>query len=97
MIIRSHVLKDYKFDNWESEVKGNWSYQKLYDNDAYRNGWISFDAITWSDEEGCLYCGMNAMDCDILYRFWPDQNKFESLNAQEHLDKFDVKIHRTLL
>jgi len=94
--IRSHILRNSNFDNWQSKVEGRWSYRTLYDDESYRRGWISFDAVTWSEEEGCLYCGLNAMDSDILYRFWPDQDKFESLNAQKHVDKFDVKIHRTL-
>ena len=52
MIIRSHILRNYKFDNWYSEAEGKWPYRKLYDDDSYRLGWVSFDAITWSEKEG---------------------------------------------
>lgn len=96
-IIQSHILRNAQFDNWESEIEGKWSYHKLYDDESWRIGWISFDAITWSEDESCLYCGLNSMDGDLLYRFWPEQDRFESLNAQKWTDKFDSKIHRSLL
>ena len=96
-IIRSHILRNVQFDNWQSEIEGKWPYRKLYEDESWRIGWISFDAITWSTEEACLYCGLNAMDGDLLYRFWPDEKRFESLKAQEWADKFDSKIHRNLL
>ena len=96
-IIRSHILRNARFDNWKSQVEGKWPYRQLYNDESWRYGWISFDAITWSEEESCLYCGLNAMDGDILYRFWPQQGRFESLNAQRWADEFDSKIHRCLL
>ena len=51
LTIRSHILRNYKFDNWQSKVEGKWSYRKLYNDESYRRGWISFDAVTWSEEE----------------------------------------------
>ncbi len=97
LIIRSHALLNYKFDNWQSEVEGRWPYSKLYDDESYRVGWISFDALTWCEENECLYCGLNSMEGDLLYRFWPEEDRFESLNTKKWADKFDSKIHRTLL
>lgn len=96
-IVRSHILRNEQFDNWQSEIEGKWSYRQLYDDELWRIGWISFDAITWSEDESCLYCGLNSMDGDLLYRFWPEENRFESLHAQQWTDEFDSKIHRSLL
>lgn len=96
-IIRSHILRNEQFNNWQSEIEGRWPYRKLYADESWRIGWISFDAITWNEEEGCLYCGLNAMDGDLLYKFWPEENRFESLKAQQWADEFDSKVHRCLL
>ena len=54
-IVRSHILRNAQFDNWQSEIEGKWPYSKLYNDESWRIGWISFDAITWSEEESCLY------------------------------------------
>ncbi len=95
--VRSHILLNEQFDNWQSEIEGRWSYRQLYNDERWRKGWISFDAITWSAEEGALYCGLNAMDGDLLYRFHPREDRFESLGARQWTDKFDSKVHRCLL
>jgi hypothetical protein len=96
-VIRSHILLNEHFDNWQTEIEGKWSYRQLYNDERWRKGWISFDAITWSVEEEALYCGLNAMDGDLLYRFHPDEERFESLEARQWTDKFDSKVHRCLL
>ncbi len=40
---------------------------------------------------------MNTIDGDLLYAFDPASEQFESLGAKAWADRFDVKIHRTLL
>ncbi len=96
-VVKSHVLRDYRFDNWDSEVSGRWSYRDLVADENYRTGWISFDSVTWNPDDRQLYCGLNSIDGDLLYRFDPSSEQFESLKAQQWTDPFDSKIHRQLL
>lgn len=95
--IRAFRLRDYRLEGWKERIAGRWSYRQLAADPAWRDGWISFDAVTWSDEEGLVYCGLNSMDSDLLYTFDPAAERFECLNSREWTDPYDVKIHRTLL
>ncbi len=94
--IRAHPLRSMRLDGWES-ISENWSYKDLKSNASWRVGWISFDSLFWNHGDNCLYCGLNSIDGDILYRFNPAKDNFESLGTQRWADPFDVKIHRTLL
>ena len=78
-IVKSHKLRDYRFDNWDSQVSGRWSYRDLVADENYRTGWISFDSLTWNPEDRQLYCGLNSIDGDLLYRFDLGTEQFESL------------------
>lgn len=91
------ILRDDKLCGWEEEIAGRWHYNDLEANESWKSGWISFDALAWNRGDGKLYCGLNAMDSDILYRFDPITSQFENLNTRLWTDQFDVKIHRTLL
>jgi sugar lactone lactonase YvrE len=95
--VKAHVLRDYNLDGWEKEIAGRWSYRTLASDPKWFKGWISFDAVTWNPNDKQLYCGLNSMDGDLLYRFDPVTGAFESMNTAEWADEFDVKIHRTLL
>lgn len=63
----------------------------------WRQGWISFDTVTWCPDDRQLYCGLNSLDGDLLYRFEPAHGDFTCLNTQRWTDRFDSKIHRNLL
>jgi hypothetical protein len=95
--VRAHILRNYRLEGWKEKIAGRWSYRDLQDDAAWFKGWISFDAITWNPYDKQVYCGLNSMDADLLYRFDPATERFESMNTQKWADKFDVKIHRTLL
>jgi len=95
--VEAHILRDSTVTGWEDRIKNKWVFQNLRDNPSWFNGWISFDAITWSSKEKTLYCGLNSLDGDLLYRFSPSAGKFESMHTQGWTDRYDVKIHRTLL
>lgn len=96
-MVKAHILRNYKLEGWDEHIAGQWSYKELTSNAAWYAGWISFDTIRWNPTDKRLYCGLNSIDGDLLYRFDPRDGKFECLNAREWADKFDVKIHRTLL
>ncbi|MGH9326081.1 MAG: hypothetical protein ACRD2B_05260 [Terriglobia bacterium] len=95
--IQAHRLRDYKLTGWEEKIAGRWSYRELAADPTWYKGWISFDAIRWNPYNKKLYCGLNSLDGDLLYAFDPKSSEFESMNTQQWTDKYDVKIHRTLL
>lgn len=95
--IKAHALRNYKLDGWQDKIVGCWSYRDLVADPAWYKGWVSFDAVTWNPDDRKVYCGMNSLDSDILYAFDPQNGQFESLGTTSWADKFDAKIHRTLL
>ncbi len=95
--LQAHKLRDHRLSGWKEHIAGRWSYRRLASDPSWREGWISFDAVTWNPYDGLIYCGLNSMDGDLLYAFDPGTSKFECLQARQFADAFDVKIHRTLL
>ncbi len=95
--IRAHKLRDVRLTGWKDQIAGRWSYRRLAADPDWRDGWISFDAVTWNPHDSLVYCGLNSIDGDLLYAFDPKYERFECLNSKQWTDAFDVKIHRTLL
>jgi len=97
IIIKSHPLRDVRLEGWKENIAGKWHYRDLAADSKWRNGWISFDAVTFNNDDGAVYCGLNSIDGDLLYRFDTKTCEFAGLNTQRWTDAFDSKIHRTLL
>lgn len=95
--VKAHVLRDSRLAGWKEQIAGRWHYRDLVADPNWRHGWISFDTVTWSAADRGVYCGLNSLDGDLLYRFDPPRNEFACLNTQRWTDRFDSKIHRTLL
>jgi hypothetical protein len=95
--VKAHILRNHRLEGWHEKIVGRWHYRDLLADPNWRQGWISFDAVAFNPDDGQVYCGLNSMDGDLLYRFDPNTNKFTSLNTRRWADEFDVKIHRTLL
>jgi len=95
--VKAHVLRDYRLAGWHEKIVGKWHYRDLCADASWRDGWISFDSVAYHPRDACVYCGLNSIDADILYRFDPRSETFTSLNSRRWADRFDVKIHRTLL
>lgn len=95
--LKAHKLRDYRLQGWEEKIAGRWHYRDLVGDADWRNGWISFDSVTWNPDDGAVYCGLNSLDGDLLYRFDPETESFTGLNTRRFTDKFDSKIHRNLL
>ena len=95
--IRQHILRDFKLTGWKERIEGRLHYRDLLKEPNWLKGWISFDAVTWNPQDRKVYCGLNSLDADLLYAFDPQTGRFEGLNTQSWSDRFDSKIHRTLL
>ncbi len=95
--LKAHKLRDYRLEGWDEKIAGRWHYRDLAGDADWRNGWISFDSITWNPDDQTAYCGLNSIDGDLLYRFDPETECFTGLHSQRFTDDFDSKIHRNLL
>lgn len=71
---------------------------KILRNDpVLRDNWISVTAVDWNATETCLYIGLTAFDTDLLWRFFPDSRKFESLGFNKlQVEPQAIKLHRGL-
>ncbi|MGI8962027.1 MAG: hypothetical protein ACR2IV_20175 [Bryobacteraceae bacterium] len=95
--VKAHILRNHKLEGWRDRIAGRWTYRDLAADPDWFHGWISFDAVTFNPGDGLVYCGLNSMDGDLLYTFDPHGGKFESLGTRQWTDRYDVKIHRTIL
>lgn len=95
--VKPHILRDYKLTGWPTHIAENWDYNSLLQNETWYKGWISFDAVTFNPHDGNVYCGLNSLDGDLLYRFDPTTGEFTGLDTNRWTDAFDSKIHRNLL
>jgi len=95
--LKAHKLRDYQLEGWQEKIAGRWHYRDLAGDPAWRDGWISFDSITWNPDDGGVWCGLNSIDGDLLYRFDPGTETFTGLESRRFSDEFDSKIHRNLL
>lgn len=95
--VRAYRLRDVQLEGWQDKIAGRWHYRDLAADPAWFHGWISFDSLCWDAERGVLFCGLNSLDGDLLYRFDPNTGEFQSCHTQRWADRFDSKIHRMLL
>lgn len=95
--VKAHLLRNVPLAGWRERMVGRISYQELVADPKWFHGWISFDAVTFNPRDGMIYCGLNSLDGDLLYRFDPAKETFEGLGTRQWTDRYDVKIHRTLL
>ncbi len=94
--VKAIILKNVRFANWDSEVKGKWDYDEFLENENYRAGWISFDSLLYDRKNNLIYCGLAAFDTDILYLYDRNSQRFISLGYSKIADRFDAKFHRSL-
>lgn len=95
--VKSHILRNVPLSGWREKIAGKWHYRDLAADPEWRHGWISFDSLAYNPKDGGVYCGLNSIDGDLLYRFEPAENRFTCLGTKKWADQFDSKIHRSLL
>lgn len=94
--VKHHVLKDIPVGALREFNAG--APLKLPRTDpTLRDNWISVTAVDWNPRDGCVYLGLTAFDGDLLWRFSPETERFESLGLKSVSDDPQrIKIHRGL-
>jgi outer membrane protein assembly factor BamB len=96
--VKAYVLKDISkpIANWGVFAGKAYSEIGSIEEEYYHN-LIAFTTVEYNPADGLVYCGITACDNDILFTFDPASKKFESLNYQKVGEKYDIKIHRSLI
>ncbi len=89
--VRHHVLREYRSEQRLTDAEG---LTEGADADRFNN-WVAFTSLL-PHPDGGLYCGIFCRNTDVLHRFDPDTNEFESLGYDEVAEEYEVKIHRSL-
>lgn len=95
--IRSLMLKNSRFDNWESQVLDHWDYMDFVNQEKWRKDWISFDCAFYNQDDDRVYTGITSFDADIFKAYDRKTNKFVDLNYSHIANRFDAKFHRSLV
>ncbi|MCC7353818.1 MAG: PQQ-like beta-propeller repeat protein [Anaerolineae bacterium] len=94
--VKAHALRDIRLDASDRERFGHMFFNDWQKDPEFSQGLISFVCMAYNPTDGLLYCGLTALDNDVLYTFDLDQKTFRSLGFPAVAERFDVKIHRSL-
>ncbi len=94
--VKAHVLVDVEFGNFFERYNG-WTYRDFKADENTLHKWVEFTTVMYCPEDGLIHCGLGRFDNDILYTFDRDSETFTSLKFHEVGEKFDVKVHRSLV
>ena len=100
--VRAYVLKNTTgpIQNKRTGVKGQRgdvpkSFGEM--DPEFVHTFVAFTTVEYNPDDGLVYCGLTAADMDILWTFDPASKKFASLHYEKMGERFDVKIHRSLI
>ncbi len=95
--VKAFKLKNYTFDNYQTQVEDHWNYGDFLANDNWRKGWISFDSLYYYKEMDTVFAGITSFDADIFWGFDRKKENFTSTGYNQIADSFDAKFHRSLV
>jgi len=97
--VKANVLKNISkpIENWQKVFVGRAFSELAQVDPEYYHNLIAFTTVEYNPADGLVYCGITALDNDILWTFDPGSKKFESLHYEKVGEKYDVKIHRSLI
>lgn len=96
MKVDALAIREQRFDDWGSKVAGRWSIEDLRADARYRDGWLSFDCLSWDADSRKMYLGLTLINTDIFWSFDTQSETFTSLGFASVSDRYDAKFHRSL-
>jgi hypothetical protein len=99
MQVRSLKLKDYDYGNqWFQAVENRWTYDDVMANQAWKEGWISFDCALHDETDDRVYLGITCFDAREIFKAYDRKSgQFVDLGYGNVADRFDAKFHRSLV
>ncbi|MCF7837224.1 MAG: hypothetical protein K9N49_01195 [Candidatus Marinimicrobia bacterium] len=85
---RHHILRDCKTHYTDAGTR-DWT-------DDMKRDYVAFCSLLWHPGEQRLFCGVTAMDSNVLAKFNPATGRFEPLDYRPIAESFEVKVHRSL-
>jgi hypothetical protein len=96
MKVTAYVVRDAQLgENARKRMRGMLFPEMQRDQEICDN-LVSTVSLAYNPKDGLLYCGLTALDNDILGVFDPETKRYRSLGFQVIGDRFDIKVHRSL-
>jgi len=97
MKVTARKIKDTSLPNWHSEVENRWEYDDLRAAENWREDWISFDCLAYVPGRDEIYCGLTALNQDILWVWDRARGEFRNCGFKRVNSGYDAKFHRSLI
>ena len=94
--VKSFPLVEYRYGSFFESFNG-WRFNDFRNDPVAYNDWIAFTTVMYCPADGLVHCGLTRFNNDILYTFDPGSREFKSLDYKSIAEKFEVKIHRSLV
>ena len=96
LTVKAHALHDARMSAPDKLRLTPGFFEDYHDNPLFAKEWVSFTWAVTSPVDGLVYCGLCHFNNDVLYSFDPDSKAFRSLGLERVLDRFDIKVHRSI-
>lgn len=83
----SRALRNPDMPTWSDEAR------KM----DVRQGGCSIVTVHYNPDDGLVYCGLTTLTSDLLWTYDPANQEYASLGYQQIAEKYEVKIHRSLV
>ena len=94
--VKAYALTELRYGDFYSSFNG-WNFRDFQKSPEAFHKWIAFTTVMYCPADGLVHCGLTRFDNDILYVFNPDNQQFQSLDYKKVAEKYEVKIHRSLV
>ena len=94
--VRAHAITELHYGDFYRSFNG-WTFRDFQNDPKACHEWIAFTTVMYCPADGLVHCGLTRFDNDILYVFDPESKEFRSLGYSRKAEKFEVKIHRSLV
>jgi hypothetical protein len=99
MRIKSLKLENHNYGRqWFDEVENRWTYADFLAHEEWKKGWISFDCALYNAGDDRVYVGITCFDARAIFQAYDRKSgQFIDLGYDRIADRFDAKLHRSLL
>jgi len=94
--VKAHAITELHYGDFYRSFNG-WTFRDFQNDPKAYHEWIAFTTVMYCPADGLVHCGLTRFDNDILYVFDPQSKKFRSLGYNRIAERFEVKIHRSLV